>query len=221
MPDERAASSPADRTPEERAADHAEIGRLADQLLPALVAKLSASGLGEIELREGRWRLRVRQPAPGEGLERARRATDGASRSQPGHAGHGHAPAGFEGHRSAREARTPTVHSTNGSTPHLAAVGPGQGNQPEAGRPADSRPGRAVATSPAVGVYQPKSEVTPGTRVRAGDRLGFVDMLGVPQEVVAPEDGLVGASLVEPGQAVEYGQELVVIELVGTPAGEG
>jgi pyruvate/2-oxoglutarate dehydrogenase complex dihydrolipoamide acyltransferase (E2) component len=37
-------------------------------------------------------------------------------------------------------------------------------------------------------------------------------MLGIPQEVVAPIDGIVGASLVEPGQAVEYGQELVVIE---------
>jgi biotin carboxyl carrier protein len=46
-----------------------------------------------------------------------------------------------------------------------------------------------------------------------GDRLGAVDLLGVPQEVVAPADGIVGASLVEPGQAVEYGQELIVIEL--------
>jgi biotin carboxyl carrier protein len=34
---------------------------------------------------------------------------------------------------------------------------------------------------------------------------------------VAPVDGLVGASLVEPGQPVEYGQELVVIE----PSGAG
>ena len=51
-------------------------------------------------------------------------------------------------------------------------------------------------------------------------------MIGVPQDVVAPADGIVGASLVEPGQAVEYGQELVVIELAGEPgaariAGEG
>ena len=37
-------------------------------------------------------------------------------------------------------------------------------------------------------------------------------MLGVPQEVVAPSDGLVGASLVDSGDAVEYGQELVIIE---------
>jgi pyruvate/2-oxoglutarate dehydrogenase complex dihydrolipoamide acyltransferase (E2) component len=43
-------------------------------------------------------------------------------------------------------------------------------------------------------------------------------MLGVPQEVVAPSDGLVGASLVEPGDAVEYGQDLVVIEFASPTA---
>ena len=46
-------------------------------------------------------------------------------------------------------------------------------------------------------------------------------MLGVPQEVVAPVDGVVGASLVEPGDAVEYGQELILIEFASpTPAAE-
>jgi len=43
-------------------------------------------------------------------------------------------------------------------------------------------------------------------------------MLGIPQEVVAPSDGLVGASLVEPGDAVEYGQGLVVIEFASAAA---
>ncbi len=42
---------------------------------------------------------------------------------------------------------------------------------------------------------------------------------GVAQEVVTPVDGLVGASLVEPGDAVEYGQELIVIELATAAAG--
>jgi biotin carboxyl carrier protein len=78
-----------------------------------------------------------------------------------------------------------------------------------------------VATSPAVGVYQPRADARPGTRVRAGDRLGVVDMLGVAQDVVAPVDGLVGASLAESGQAVEYGQELVVIELAESGGGSG
>jgi hypothetical protein len=39
-------------------------------------------------------------------------------------------------------------------------------------------------------------------------------MLGVPQEVVAPADGVVGAGYADPGDAVEYGQELVAIELI-------
>ena len=58
----------------------------------------------------------------------------------------------------------------------------------------------------------------PGTRVRAGDRIGHVDVLGVRQEVASPVDGIVGATLVEPGDAVEYGQDLVRIELVSGPA---
>ena len=57
--------------------------------------------------------------------------------------------------------------------------------------------------------------------MRAGDRLGSVDMLGVPQEVVAPADGVVGASLVEPGEAVEYGQELILIEFATAAAAGG
>ena len=77
-----------------------------------------------------------------------------------------------------------------------------------------------VATSPAVGVFQPRPEARTGTRVRAGDRLGGIDVLGVSQEVVAPVDGVVGASLVEPGDAVEYGQELIVIELAMAPAAD-
>ncbi len=217
--DRRPRNEPADRSSEDRAADHAAIDRLADDLLPALVAKLGASGLGEIEVREGAWRVRVRRPAiPADGTP-DRRSSDRPSRAQPGHAGHGHAPGGFEGHRSAREGR-PVGHSTNGSSPPLTAVGPGDGHGE--GPPARERAreaGRAVATSPAVGVFQPRSEARPGSRVRSGDRIGTVDMLGIPQEVVAPADGLVGASLVEPGQAVEYGQELVVIEIAPSPSG--
>jgi biotin carboxyl carrier protein len=220
MPDDPR-DTPADRTDDARVADHAAIDRLAGTLLPAVIAKLSASGLGEIEIREGDWKVRVRRPRT-DHVDQGRRVTDRPSRSQPGHAGHGHPPAGFEGHRSAREGRSPVVHSENGSSPPpLAPVGPGGERATESSPRPESRPGRAVATSPAVGVYQPRAEATPGTRVRAGDRLGAVDMLGVAQEVVAPEDGLIGASLVGPGQAVEYGQELVVIELVQPSAGEG
>jgi biotin carboxyl carrier protein len=208
------------RSADERAADHAAIDRLAEELLPALVAKLSASGLGEIEVGEGSWTVRVRRTADAV-AGHGRRLTDRPSRSQPGHAGHGHAPGGFEGHRGARDPKAAgTAYSTNGATPGTGEVAaPSSATAQAASRPGEEAADRyrVVATSPAVGVFQPRAEAKSGTRVRSGDRLGAVDMLGIPQEVVAPADGVVGASLVEPGQTVEFGQELVIIELAGRP----
>jgi biotin carboxyl carrier protein len=208
------------RTPETRAADHAAINRLADELVPALAAKLGATGLGEIEVREGDWRLRVRRPADPGNL--GRRATDRPSRAQPGHAGHGHAPAAVEGHRAARPA-VAAGHSTNGTNPAATGTPGSARKEPAEGgrRRKDADPHRAIARSPAVGIFQPKSGVRPGARVRAGDRLGVVDMLGVPQDVLAPGDGVVGEALVEAGDAVEYGQELVVVELMTPATGAG
>ena len=51
------------RTADERIADHVAIERLAEELLPALIAKLGATGLGEIEVGEDGWTVRVRRPA--------------------------------------------------------------------------------------------------------------------------------------------------------------
>ena len=195
------------RTDAERAADHAAIAGSINELLPALIAKLGATGLAELEVRESGLRVRLRRPADSP-ISHDRRATDRA-----------------RGDRARGQAGAPQPGPPAGMTP----VGPGR----ETREVRDARPGgdghdaarldepRAVATSPAVGIYQPRSEARAGTRVRAGDRIGMVDMLGVPQEVVAPMDGLVGASLVEAGEAVEYGQELVIIELAVAPAREG
>lgn len=203
----------------ERLADHASIDRLAGELLPALIAKLGASGLGEIEVREDDWKVRLRRPAdggPGHGAPGyGRRATD-----RPGRA------AGPTRGAPAEPAR-----------PTLTPVGPGRlgaaattdatdGHGHPLGRTATDHgsgrdPFRAVATSPAVGYYQPRTGIRPGSRVRAGDPIGTVDVLGISQEVIAPADGIVGASLVEPGEAVEYGQELTWLELLSTPPGTG
>jgi biotin carboxyl carrier protein len=195
-----------ERSAAERASDHAAIAASIDELLPTLITKLGATGLAELELREDGLRVRLRRPPEGAATH-DRRTGDRPSRERS----RAQAPGGPAGH-----------------APGLAAVGPGRdghdGREAGAGhredragepRHADGRTGdegRVVATSPAVGVYQPRPEARAGTRVHAGDRLGTVDMLGIPQEVVAPADGLVGASLVDPGDAVEYGQELVVIE---------
>ena len=201
-----------DRTATERAADHAAIGRLSDELLPALIAKLGASGLGELEVREGGWRVRLRRP--GHALTpsspvRERRPGDRerAARSGAGSTG-SHQPTGLTPVGPGRDGR-------EGATRDGAT-----GRDDHNGRDGIRDDGRIVATSPAVGVFQPRPEARAGTKVRAGDRLGSVDMLGIPQEVVAPLDGVVGASLVEPGDAVEYGQDLILIEFASATAPE-
>lgn len=209
-------AQPGDRRPErsdaERSADHAAIERLSGELLPALIAKLGATGLGELEVREGGWRVRLRRPGDGQGGVPATHA--GTRERRPG-----------ERERTARSAAGQGgAHLPAG----LTAVGPGRDGHPEQnGRPShDGRDGavredgRIVATSPAVGIFHPRSEARAGTKVRAGDRLGSVDMLGIPQEVVAPADGVVGASLVESGDAVEYGQELILLEFASAAAPE-
>jgi len=196
-----------DRSAAERSADHAAIDRLSGELLPALIAKLGATGLGELEVREGTWRVRLRRPADGTPATAPRERRPGdrdrtarGSTGAGGGAAHGHAS--------------------------LTPVGPGRdgrdgrdgGPDREVREGRDGRDGaardggRIVASSPAVGIFKPRPEARAGTKVRAGDRLGSVDMLGIPQEVVAPADGVVGASLVEAGDAVEYGQDLILIE---------
>jgi biotin carboxyl carrier protein len=83
-------------------------------------------------------------------------------------------------------------------------------------RPDDDLPGesaRVSANSPAVGVYNPRKDLAVGMRVRSGDKIGTVNVLGVNEDVLSPVDGIIGSSLAEAGEAVEYGQELVRIEL--------
>jgi biotin carboxyl carrier protein len=206
------------RDADARAADHAGIDRLAEGLVPALIAKLGSLNVGELEVREGDWKIRLRRPA-GPGTAYGRRSGDRASRTQPGHEQHGHAPGAPEPHRSVGRAPSPiagAAASTNGSGgPALSPVGPGRGDGSPAGDGHDRRGDESpspIATSPAVGVFQPGPKAVTGTRVRAGDRLGVVDMLGVPQEVVAPVDAIVVGVIVDAGTAVEYGQELIHLE---------
>ncbi len=183
MPDDRKAASsvPPRDDPARARHDHEAISQLADDLLPALIAKLASSGLGEIEVREGGWRARLRKPA---GIDGARR---GAGRS----VGEGHSGTGHTAGRLQPTSRP--AHAGEGSA------------EPEAVP--------ITATSPAVGVYHPRHDLSEGMRVRTGEKIGTVDVLGVNQDVLVPVDGVIGTSLAEAGEAVEYGQELVRIEL--------
>jgi biotin carboxyl carrier protein len=173
-----------------------------------LIAKLSTTHLGEIEVREGDWRIRLRRPTSGEPKE-GRRATDRPSRTQPGHEGHGHPRGAPEGSRPPRVVLPAGyADATVGSN---GSGGTGTTNGADGG--SGARDPQPVATSPAVGVFHPGPRAASGTRIRAGDSLGSVDMLGVPQDLVSPVDGVVGETIVEAGTAVEYGQELIRIEL--------
>jgi biotin carboxyl carrier protein len=217
-----------DRQRADARADHAGIVRLADELLPALIAKLATTDLGELEVREGDWHVRLRRPygvGPGEG----RRATDRPSRSQPGHEGHGHQRAAVEGHRTGRASggsagSGAVATGGTGATAGTGAASASNGSDPGRGSGTHDDDGasrsRSVATSPAVGIFNPSPKGASGTKVRAGDVLATVDVLGVRQDVQAPADGVVGATLVETGMAVEYGQELIRIELT-SPASAG
>jgi len=194
------------RSEADRLADHAAIDRLTDELLPALIAKLGASGLGELEVREGDWRVRLRMAADGPDRAPMRRAGSPVRAGSPGTA--------------AVVATAP--HGAAGTPREAAATASGPRGS-DAVRSSEAHPPRprAVAVAPAVGVYRPRPGLAVGSRVRTGDRLGVVDVLGVPHDVVAPADGVVGGSYVEPGDGVEYGQELIRIELASAAvAGE-
>ena len=152
------------RTRRARAADHAAIDRLADELVPALVAKLAATGLGEIEVARD-----LEGPGPPARRERPRSSADDgpAVATQPGHAGHGHAPASLEGtarHASRGPARIrPTVAAAPRPRARTAARMPADrrtsrgpvGRRDLAGRrrlPAPRRgDARARASAPATG----------------------------------------------------------------------
>jgi acetyl-CoA carboxylase biotin carboxyl carrier protein len=138
-------------------------------VIPALAARLRASGLGELEVRTADWRVRVRRDAQ----------TDAAApRAAPARQG---------------------LHIRGASA--VIARGADQ-------------PG--VARSPAVGYFVPASGSEVGRTVRSGDVLGHVEMLGIQHDVAAPIDGVVIRSIAASGEAVEYGQPLVLVESGGS-----
>ena len=174
---------PTDRTPDERSADHAGLGRLSETLVPALVAKLNGSGLGELEVREGDWRIRLRRSAASSTAHRrAERPRVTAASS---------------------ERRDAATHATAAAAATASAEPAPNGK-------------RALATSPAVGVFRPVAKV--GGTVRQGDRLAVVDLLGIPQDVVSPLDGVLTEVFIEAGQAVEYGEPVAAVEAPPEPA---
>jgi len=150
--------------------ERATIARLADEVVPALITRLGKSELGEIEVRQDGWRVRLR------------RGVDGA------------APAA--------RAQTTAPHKP-ASVAHASDAAPRR-DQP-----------KGQVKSPAVGFFTLRDGVAVNSKVRSGDILGSVDVLGVRQEVVSPADGVLKALEVESGQAVEFGQPIGRVEAQG------
>src|SRR4029077_10405830 len=96
-----------------------------------------------------------------------------------------------------------TAATTSAGTGHTTAVSP---------------PDHQSAFSTAVGYFALRAGLAVGHRVSRGDVLGWVDVLGVRMEIVSPADGVIGRFVTEPGDPVEYGQELVAfIAATGAP----
>lgn len=179
--------APKARPASENGAD--AIARVAKEVLPALIARLASSELGELEVSQAGWRVRLRR----EPREPAAAAPE-AGRSHGSHAGSG---GGMHGS------------SSTSSASHAAS---GTGSSPARTNPSRGAVVRRAAVSPAVGYFTPRDGLAAGQAIRSGDVLGVIDVLGVTQPVVAPGDGVVGRLLATTGEAVEYGQELVRID---------
>jgi acetyl-CoA carboxylase biotin carboxyl carrier protein len=211
---------------------------LAEDLLPALIARLESSTLGEVEVHTADWRVRLRKAAGGAGRAAAAVTVAGApgAAGGPATAGHDHgAPFAHElaatGTHLASAAAALAGGGTGAGTaaagsrggaavaaPHLpvptrvlaGATGPGTAAPLHPG-PVETATVH-VAISPAVGFLVVRDGYGPGRAVRAGEVVGHVDCLGVTRDVTAPEDGVIARNLAEQGEAVEYGQPLFDIE---------
>ena len=136
------------------AADHAAIERLASELLPALIAKLGATGLGELEVRRrDGWRVRLPPRRRCRAGIAGRQAVPRRNRATPATA-----TVPFPQRDTAARERRPAPTAAGPGFP-WGPRGPGM----PAAVPTD---GPAVAVSPAVGVFRPNADTTAGRRVR-------------------------------------------------------
>ena len=98
--------------------------------------------------------------------------------------------------------------TSNGSVPLAVSV------PPEA---APAEPSRVFVTAPRVGIFylamsdKQKPLVKIGDSVREGQIVGAIETLNVMDEVEAEAAGRIVELLVQPGQAVEYGQQLMAL----------
>lgn len=72
----------------------------------------------------------------------------------------------------------------------------------------------AIVSAPCVGIFRAaKTPVEVGARVKKRQLVGVVESLRIPNEIYAPDNGVVAQVLVSDGQGVEWGQVLMEIVL--------
>jgi biotin carboxyl carrier protein len=97
-----------------------------------------------------------------------------------------------------------------------SAAAPALASSPGAGRGIGAEAlalGPQEVTAPAVGYFVFGEGLGPGLEVQKGDILGHVEVLGVAHDVLAPRSGSVRNLVAETGEAVEYGQVLIELEV--------
>jgi biotin carboxyl carrier protein len=198
-----------------------ELDRLANEIVPLLIARLGDSRLGELEIRDGDWRVRVRRVARDTRASEANRAaaSPSADHGRPRHGprrepADAATPAPRSGQAAQLSGRLGTP-SGNGETAAVEAVRPGApGSDSARAHGGPDEPRRIMARAPAVGYYVPTDGLSTGKIVAADDVIGQIDVLGVRQAVTSPAAGIVSRLLAQAGEAVEYGQELLQIDVV-------
>ena len=165
-------------------AARATIARLATETLPRLIERLTKSELGELEVREDGWRIRLRKPTSGNGV-----VVPGTPQA-------------------AERPRAVSGPPAGSASDRLSGSGRGS-HAPQAARIESTK---GTVTSPAVGYFVSRDGVGPGAAVGRGDLIGHVDVLGMRQEVVAPIAGVLKTLDVQAGEAIEYGQRIARVE---------
>ena len=66
-------------------------------------------------------------------------------------------------------------------------------------------------SSPVVGIYHAMTKLTVGHNVQSGQKLAYIDILGIKKEVVSNVSGIITHVHVEENAGVEYGETLLSV----------
>lgn len=83
--------------------------------------------------------------------------------------------------------------------------------------PGEEQPPPMMINAPVVGIFRlarsgfPQGEPRAGDHVRAGQVIGTIELMRVPNDLLSPATGVIEAVLVEDGTGVEFGHPVMAI----------